>query len=203
MKVLETEGFDEGRDKILLLDVAKTLNPNWLVFLDADEIFESNLNRAEIDRMIASRYSAVNFRFCHLWLSEKSCRIGRKYFFYSMQPLRTMWRNSPEVYFFNEKIHNGVPQKLGRHQYFSPYRIRHYGQADAEHLAAKIKLYTSLDDTRDYSHLDPKKHVLAYPYIEFKNHQLNYVFIMINKYVFHAMWTIGILGLIVTGKYKK
>src|SRR6185312_7243724 len=44
-KVITLAGFDEGRDKNLLIEEARKLNPDWILWIDADEIFEKHFTR--------------------------------------------------------------------------------------------------------------------------------------------------------------
>jgi len=37
-KILHTEGYDEGRDKVMLLDEARKTNPDWILWIDGDEV---------------------------------------------------------------------------------------------------------------------------------------------------------------------
>lgn len=188
-EILRTEGFNEGRDKIMLLEAAKARRPDWLIFLDADEIFEKNFSRQDVEKYMASKYDRINFRFCHFWLDRKHYRVGRKYFLYSLQPLRCMWRHSDKAYFKDLPIHNDIIQGLAGRAYFSPYRIKHYGFVDKQKILSKIALYKSIDgDRRNYGHLDPDKLVLALPFVEFPNKRLNYLFIIVYKYACHFLW---------------
>ena len=189
VQVLQTEGFNEGRDKIMLLEAAKARQPDWLIFLDADEIFEKHLSRSDLDRYMKMKRERIDFRFCHFWLDREHYRVGRKFFLYSLQPLRCLWRNSERAYFQDQVIHNDIIKGITKWSYFSPYRIKHYGYADKEKIKAKLKLYRSIDgDRRDYDYLDPDQRVWRLPFIEFENRRLNYAFIIFYKYVCHALW---------------
>jgi glycosyltransferase involved in cell wall biosynthesis len=204
-EVIKTEGFDEGRDKIMLLEAAKKRNPDWLMFLDADEIFEKNFTRKVMEKYMASGYDRINFRFCLFWLSRKKCRLfDKKYFLYSLQPARCMWRNKKETYFKNLVIHNDNIQGEFNKVYFSPYRLKHYTLMDREKIIAKIELYRSVDkQKRDYDHMHPDIKYFTYPFLEFNNHVINYIFIIFNKYLFHAMWVPSIIFLRIRKMLKK
>jgi len=189
LELIRTEGFDEGRDKNMLLLAAKKHQPDWLIFLDADEIFEDGLLRQDLEGYMASRYGIINFRFCHFWLSEKRHRIGQKYFLYSLQPLRCMWRYTDGVYFKEVKIHSDGPWGIKGRSYFSPYRIKHYGFIDSDRIKKKLSLYRSMDgDVRDYSQTEPEIKTLTLPFIEFKNRQINYSYLLAYKYLCHFFW---------------
>ncbi|MFA5029397.1 MAG: glycosyltransferase [Patescibacteria group bacterium] len=195
IKILETVGFNEGRDKIMLLSEAKTRHPDWLIFLDADEIFEKNFTRSDLEKYMSLKYDRINFRLCHFWLGRRQCRWGKKYFLYSLQPLRCMWRNQPSVYFADKRIHNGDIQGDFKKVYFSPYRLKHFGLINRERILQKVNLYQSIDDSRNYDHLNPDRNVFTLPFIEFSNKFVNYLFILKLKYLEHFLWLLAVVYL--------
>lgn len=197
VEVLKTNDFNEGRDKIMLLESAKKRNPDWIMFLDADEIFEKNFTRAVAEKYMRSDYDMIEFRLCHFWLDKKHCRLfDRKYFLYSLQPLRSMWRNQEPTYYLDKVIHNLNIQGNFKRKYFSPYRLKHYSLIDRERILEKIKLYQSIDGgERDYSHMHPDLKYFTYRFVEFDNQTLNYLFILINKWLLHGLWAMAVLWL--------
>lgn len=204
IEVIETSGFNEGRDKIILLESAKKRQPDWILFLDADEIFENNFTRSEIEQYMRSKYDRINFRMCHFWLDKKHCRFDRKYFLYSLQPLRCMWRNRSDVYFRDEIIHNGDIQGNFKKIYFSPYRLKHLSLVNRQRILNKIKLYESVDNgVRNYSHMNPDLKFFTYPFLEFSNKHINYIFIWFLKYFFHFLWFWGALIFYLQKFFKK
>jgi phosphatidyl-myo-inositol dimannoside synthase len=204
-EVIRTEDFNEGRDKIILLEQAKKRNPDWIIFLDADEIFEKNFTRKELEKYMTSGYDRISFRLCHFWLDRKRCRFfDKKYFLYSLQPLRCMWKNKEEVYFLDQVIHNGDVMGDFKKVYFSPYRLKHFSLIDRDKMLEKINLYKSIDKSpRNYDHMHPEIKYFTYPFWEFNNHFINTIFIIINKYLFHLMWLSAIIFLRIKKKIKK
>jgi phosphatidyl-myo-inositol dimannoside synthase len=197
VEVLKTEEFNEGRDKIMLLEAAKKRNPDWIIFLDVDEIFENDFTRKTMEKYMLKKYDRINFRLCHFWLSKKKCRLfDKKYFLYSLQPLRCMWRNKSDVYFADKIIHNGDVRGNFKKTYFSPYRLKHFSLINRQNILNKIKLYQEVDKgERDYSHMHPDLKYFTYHFLEFNNHFSNYGFIIINKYLLHLMWLVAVLFL--------
>ena len=185
VKVLQTEGFDEGRDKIMLLDAAKKRNPDWILWIDGDEEMEESLDRSVLDSYMNSKYNKVSFRMCNFWLSEKLYRIDGKYFGYTLHPQRSMWRNIETAYFRDRLIHNGDIFGIDKPFFVSPYRIKHYGYANAEKMRKKYELYKAVDksSSRDYEHLNPDVSTIRIPYISFKNKIANKIFIGFYKVV--------------------
>lgn len=184
-EVLHTEGFDEGRDKILLLEAAKKKNPDWIMWLDGDEVFENHLNRNELDNYMNSSLNKVTFRLTNFWMDYRHVRIDGKFFQYSLHPRSRMWRNIDGSYFRDKKIHNGEIEGVTGPTFLSPYRLLHYGYVDIEKVSKKYDLYKKVDKVgnRTYEHIKPDAKVVCLPYIEFKSKELNYIFILSYKYV--------------------
>lgn len=174
-QVIKTEGFDEGRDKIMLLEAAKKRSPDWIMWIDGDEEFESSLSRDVLNKYMNSKYNKILFRMCNFWLSENKFRIDGKYFGYTLHPQRSMWRNNDSAYFRDRTIHNGDIYGVSLPHFISPYRIKHYGYSNAEKMKSKYELYKQVDasKTRSYEHLNPDVSTVCVPYIEFESNSLN------------------------------
>jgi glycosyltransferase involved in cell wall biosynthesis len=190
VQVLKTEGFNEGRDKIILLNAAKERNPDWILWIDGDEVFEKNMNRSVMDRYMNSGYSKISFRLNNFWLSRKKFRIDGKHFLYTLHPQRSMWRNTDEAYFRNQIIHNGDIDGIKGKKYISPYRLKHYGYVDKDKMREKAAQYKKVDKgkKRSYAHLDPNVKTIRLKFRECDNFMLNYFYINIVKYVYNFVW---------------
>lgn len=193
VKILQTQGFDEGRDKIMLLEAAKQRNPDWILWTDADEIFERHFTREVAEEYMRSKYHRIVFRMCNFWLSKTECRYDHEYYLYTLHPQRSMWRNIPNAYFRNQKIHNGdimgVPGKI----HISPYRLKHYGYIDKEKIERKMKLYSEEDSngSRDYARTaDGQIRFKTFHFYEFDAASINLVYIMFYKYACNLLWLI-------------
>lgn len=185
VQIIKTEGFDEGRDKIMLLEAAKKQNPDWIMWIDGDEEFEEALDRSVLEKYMNSKYNKILFRMCNFWLSEKYFRIDDKYFGYTLHPQRSMWRNDESAYFRDRSIHNGDIYGVSKPHFISPYRIKHYGYVNADKMRKKYNLYTQVDvsKTRSYEHLNPDAKTVRIPYWSFKNVFLNRIYIELYKIV--------------------
>jgi len=188
VQVIQTEGFDEGRDKILAHEAAKRRNPDWMLWTDGDEVFENHFTRKQIEKYMNSRYNKILFRMCNFWLDREHFRIDNKHFIYTLNPQRSMWRNIEGSYFSGRKINNGDIRNTGGKTYISPYRLKHYGYINKEKVRAKYNLYTTVnkeieDPYTYYSHLDPDAKVIKIKFHEFKNYFVNLAYILIYKYV--------------------
>src|SRR3954454_1527082 len=71
--IVSTEGYNEGRDKNLLYARVRLRNPDWVLWVDVDEIFEPELTRIDFERLMnTSIYTKYAFRRFHF--------IDREYF---------------------------------------------------------------------------------------------------------------------------
>jgi len=183
----DTNNFHEGRDRNLMLTEAKKRNPDWIIMLDPDEIFEKHLSRDIIEKYMRSGYDRVAFRMCNFWLSKKYCRFDRDWLLYTLRPQRQMWRNRESVYFDDQVIHASL-QGLGPKIYPSPYRIKHYGYIDKKNVATKMVVFRRADpdrqkkyDTSDFGHRESTENIVRYPFFEPDNRLVNYIYIIFFK----------------------
>jgi len=185
IQLLQTEGFDEGRDKIMLLEAAKERQPDWILWLDGDEVFEKSLTRDDLNKYMNSSANKISFRLINFWMNEQDVRYGGSYFLYSIYPRPRMWRNTEGSFFLDKKIHNGEIQGISGKEYLSPFRILHYGYVNKEKVERKYDLYKQVDKSgfRTYEHIRSDIKTFCLPYIEFNSRFLNNIYIHIYKYV--------------------
>ena len=179
-QVMHTEGFHQGRDQIMLLDAAKTRGADWILLIDADEVFEKNTTRKVFDEYMNSGHNAFGFRMYNFWLNRKTFRIDSDWFGYTLKPQRFLCKNVPGIYFVNRQFHSGVIKGVPGRVQTSLYRLKHYGFADRKQVAFKWQFYIDTDKKRDkryYSHLDPESKAFTLRFIEFNNSVINYVYI--------------------------
>lgn len=198
IKILYSNGYDEGRDKRALLAETKLHDPDWILLIDHDEVFEKNLTRNILESYMRSNYDSVSFRMCNFWLNDRDCRYDGYWFLYALRPQRQMWRNVPEAHFPEIKIHAGFVQGIGSKQYISPYRLKHYGYSFLPEAKAKYEFYKKLDPDykNNYAHADPDGRALTYRYREFDNRTINAIWIYL------ASWLSSILTAVVLFKRK-
>jgi glycosyltransferase involved in cell wall biosynthesis len=190
-KVLHTTGYDEGRDKIMLLEEAKKSTPDWILWIDADEIFEDHFTREVAESYMNSEFTRVTFRMCNFWLGKERCIYDGQYYLYNLHPQRSMWKNVPEAYFKNQKLHNGDIRGVVGKTYLSPYRLKHYGYVDRAKMQEKLDRYLTEDTSgvRDYKTFnDPNVPRKTYRFYEFKNKTLNTAYILLYKYICNFLW---------------
>lgn len=148
----QTIGFDEGRDFKLLLEIAKKQNPDWLITVDADEIFETRLTRSKVEAMMNSTiFSHFRFRRFHMFGDEyhymatnqnlrSLCDVGD----------RSMYRFSEKLVVPEQKIHTSI---MGRPKLYwqSSYRIRHLPMLHKEYRLKAYENYLKVDENTDHS----------------------------------------------------
>lgn len=142
--VLRTEGYNEGRDKNLLYSYVRKRNPDWCMWLDVDEIFESNLTRKHFDKLMASkvvtRYAFRRFHF-----------INREYFAgswfrlnYSAGHDRIMWREQPSGYFENKILDSPNVKGIKGLKMPTNFRLKHLGYISKELVDKKAEVYRAI-----------------------------------------------------------
>ncbi len=166
-----TEGFDEGRDKILAYKRAKERNPDWIIWLDVDEIFEDRMTRQRVEKMMASRWiTRYFFRRFHLQGDERHFKAARINLWCNSWPDRVLWKDQPTGYFRNIHIHNGLICGIRGLTWPSSIRIRHFAnlEIDTDYVDRKTETYIRLDPAQGdmYTrHRDERVH--TWPWYEF------------------------------------
>jgi glycosyltransferase involved in cell wall biosynthesis len=141
-----TEGFDEGRDKILAYRRAKERGLSWMIWLDVDEFFEERMTRAKIENMMNSRLiKKYGFRGINFHEDERHFEARFDKLLYQSKPARIMWRDQGTGYFLAEKIHSGSICGIRGLYWPCNIRIKHFGSIYPDVLRQKTELYAKLD----------------------------------------------------------
>ncbi len=191
VQILYTTGYDEGRDKIMLHEEAKKRNPDWIIWTDADEVFEDHFTREVVEGYMNSKYNRITFRMCNFWLSYERCRYDDQYYLYNLHPQRSMWRNEEGAYFRNRKLHNGDIMGVPGKTFVSPYRLKHYGYVDKKEMQMKLDRYLANDQGQDRDYIrfiNPSFPSKTYKYREYKNQFINKAYILFYKYLCNILW---------------
>jgi len=147
--VERTEGFDEGRDKILLYRIARECDPDWLLWLDVDEVFEKRMTRKKLDRMMSSKFiTRYSFRRFHLFGDKHHFMASVPMLWDISWPTRDLWKEQPTAYFADLKIHNGPVRGVKGFFHFSTIRILHWGFLYPDDMKKKTRSYIKLDPDR-------------------------------------------------------
>ncbi|HWI91665.1 MAG TPA: glycosyltransferase family 2 protein [Flavisolibacter sp.] len=142
--IIQTEGFDEGRDKILVYNMARKRNPDWCLWLDIDEIFEEEMTRECLNSLMSqSIYNKASFRRFHFSTSN---RFAASIFWllYSANHDRYLWRESSQGYFLDSKIDNGLIQGIAGKTIRTSFRLKHLGYINKAIVDRKASIYRSV-----------------------------------------------------------
>lgn len=133
-----TEGFDEGRDKLLAFERAKERNPAWILWLDIDEIFEERLTRKKLERMMNSKLiTKYHFRRFHFSKDYGHIEAGLKKLYEISWHDRVLWKNKSSGYFVYKNIHCDLIRGIKGLSWYSSYRIKHFGSVNKGYLKKK------------------------------------------------------------------
>ncbi len=149
-------------------------NPDWIAFLDADEIFEPSFHQEIKNYILSSEYDAFYFRLYDFWDQH---HYREDEYWSAHQHYRIfLVRYRPDIPYAWD---NQTPQHCGRFPstinkfigMVTPIRLKHFGWAKEEDRIAKYHRYKTLDPTSQYgiaeqyeSILDPNPHLI--PWIE-------------------------------------
>lgn len=137
-------------------------NPDWILFLDADEMFEDRI-RHEIRSLIdQTQFDVVCFRLYDMWDMEhyredkywRAHTVYRPFLIRYRPDFPYKWKQTPQ--------HCGrMPANvLELPAVRSPIRLKHYGWADPKDRLAKYERYMRLDPEGKYGILEQYKSIL-------------------------------------------
>lgn len=162
------EGLDESRDKNFLLGEIRERSPNWVIWIDGDEVLAPG--SAELIRRCADDprgYGTMTFDVCYVWDHSDQIRIdgifGRMrrasaFRYRAASAARLRFQETHGV-----NLHCGnVPLGVTGPDAQPGVRLKHYGYVTAEQRKRKYEWYTSIDPNNpaedNYRHLkgDPR-----------------------------------------------
>jgi len=167
--------FDERRDRNRVLAMAGELEPDWVISIDADEVFEMSRERAQRLMHLADPHAKIlGFHWYTFW------EPSRTYFradgiFGSMSGFR-MYKLEPGqaiVHGTDVGLHCGnIPRGPDGSQRYTDIRVRHLGYDHEDLRQAKLAFYRRMDQkprrelvgNEDYAHLvSPTVTLRRYP----------------------------------------
>lgn len=141
-----------------LWEIAVQRQPDWLLAIDADELFEDRIVD-EIDALVGqTEYEAIEFRLFDLWMGESHYRADGAW-----NPWRRFVRllvrydSTRKVSWPGLPIHTGrwpLQYRSGLPAYQSDVRVKHFGWADPEEHGRKYEFYAEWD-RRLYGRITP------------------------------------------------
>jgi len=137
----------ELEHKQQLLEYALTLDPDWIMWMDCDEILDRNGTvgglRILAENGLKADTDAYSFHETNLWRSETYYRVDTMF---DKGWFVRLWKVSPGMEFLIEPgLHNVLfPKTINQHKIIkSDIRVMHYGFADykytLEHIGATPK----------------------------------------------------------------
>jgi len=142
--VLQTEGYNEGRDKNMLYEAARSRNPDWCLWIDIDEVFEPGLTRKKIETMMASS-TVKKYAFRRFHFTDNEHFAGSWFRLnYSAGHDRVMWKESPTGYFENLLIDSPNVKGIAGFKKPTHYRLKHLGYISKELVDKKAEIYRAI-----------------------------------------------------------
>lgn len=149
VNIIKTEGFNEGRDRSILLRIAQEHNPDWLMTLDIDEIFEAGISRKDLNRLMYNKYIKTwDFRLFHLLNDENHFVSSWRDIKELSMPRRSLFKNHNKLFVRDVKIHCGVEGRLTPRR-ISKLRIKHYCNLFKEYRLKAYENYLNIDENDD------------------------------------------------------
>jgi len=152
--IIRTEGYNEGRDKNMLYAMARKRKPDWLLWIDVDEIFEPEITRAHLDRLMRSKFiTKYKFRRFHFIDREHFAGSGLYYFYTSIHD-RMMWKENPAGYFEDFILDSPNVKGIKGIELNTHYRLKHLGYINKELVDKKVDIYKAVIDPKKESSLN-------------------------------------------------
>ena len=115
--------------------------PDWILWIDIDEIFEPEVTRADLDRLMnRSWVSQYGFRRFHFIDNEHFAGSGQYYYFTSIHD-RVMWRENPSGYFEDKILDSPNVKGIKGIKLNTSLRLKHLGYISKELVDKKKEIY--------------------------------------------------------------
>ena len=163
----ERSFFHEGIDRNVVLAMVKDTEPDWLLVMDIDEVFEERI-ADELPWMLEQEeFAAWGFRMLHFWRGRTHFRVdgvwGRETT-HHIHP--RLFRNQPSLYFPPQTIHGAHVLGLKGKCALSHVCIKHYGYSYPDEVRRKYERYVRVDPEGDYEHLVDESELALVEYRE-------------------------------------
>ena len=150
----EKSFFHEGIDRNVVLALAKDTEPDWIVMMDIDEVFEARIAERVGPMMGLGDVAVWGFRMLHFWRGKTHFRIDSQWGQETRHHIHPrLFRNQPGAHFPPQQIHGAHILGIEGRAALSDVVIRHYGYSYPEQVLAKHRLYSQVDPGGDYRHL--------------------------------------------------
>ncbi len=153
---VENNFADEINHKQLLLEEALKLSPDFILWLDADEVLSANAAdelQNLCDYCISNDFDALSFHEINIWRSHSWKRTDSKY---NNGWFVRLWRVSNDIHYIKAEpgLHQPpYPTTIQNIKRIKTIKVLHYGFASQKNLAYKYLIYKS-HGQRGYYMLD-------------------------------------------------
>jgi hypothetical protein len=162
------EGLDEARDKNYLLDEIVRANPEWVFWIDGDEVLERRgPQRLRLAADNAGLTAAFSLQISYLWEDEQHIRVDGIYRNFTRPSFfRLRGQSLSQLRFWptgrGGNFHCGnVPRGLVGEVRPLKVRLKHYGYMTAEQRRAKYEWYITQDPNNALE--DNYRHIAGIP----------------------------------------
>ena len=167
----------QHRIKADLVEKVRQFEPDWIVFTDMDEFFDSSFNREEAEKLMNKGGAGYHFYIINLWKDEQHYRQDMCF------ERVSMFKYEPKLgfEFNNQPLCCGLaPMEIGKQANYAPFLIKHYGLIEEKARTKKSARYDKYDPNQkfissDYykkinqKNDDPSFNVKLYNELELKN----------------------------------
>ncbi len=141
---MQTQGYDEGRDKNMMYAMARKRKPDWCLWVDVDEIFEPQLTRKHFERLMNNPF-IKKYRFRRFHFIDREYFAGsRERLRYSAGHDRMLWKESPTGYFENLIIDSPNVKGIKGLRWNTHFRLKHLGYINKELVDKKAEIYRAI-----------------------------------------------------------
>lgn len=150
----EKSFFHEGIDRNCVMAMVKDTEPDWILMMDIDEVFEETI-ADELEWMLNhDEVAAWGFRMLHFWRGRTHFRVDGAWGRETVHHIHPrLFRNQPGLHFPAQKIHGAHVVGLEGRCALSEVCIKHYGYSYPEEVQRKYDRYIHQDPEGDYEHL--------------------------------------------------
>jgi glycosyltransferase involved in cell wall biosynthesis len=142
--IVHTIGYNEGRDKNLLYGRVRLRNPDWCLWLDVDEIFESGVTREVLDKLMANNV-VDRFVFRRFHFADSEHFAASWYWLnYSAGHDRMLFREKPTGYFADLIIDSPNVKGIGGIKVYTNLRLKHLGYINKDLVDKKAAVYRTV-----------------------------------------------------------
>lgn len=161
------QGLSEGRDKQFALAHLVAIDPEWVLWIDGDEVLEAaapTILAAELANPEATSYA---FRICYFWNTLQQFRVDGCYRgFFRNSLFRMRGQDYSRLTFSTAAgalVTSGGNRPVGLQgpPFFSNVRVKHYGYLTAEQRQRKFEWYNQVDPNNAFE--DRYRHIIETP----------------------------------------